>query len=364
MISFALMFAVLVAIFVWWLHSWVNEGKPNISDAKIIDAPERWTAPKSTYGGILFFIAFLLGAIGDLTAPGSTFNSWIFIGAIVAFGLGLWDDLARIGPKQKFLGQFAAAALCIIGGMRLCILPEPFDALLTFIFIVALMNSFNMLDNMDAVATIVAIGVMLFIILGHSLGLTGMPASAFTVLAALLAFLFFNWHPSKIFMGDSGSMLLGLLMAYLVIANNSFIHGLRFNSWGMGMGTITLTIITVLAAPIIDTLVVIIQRLRHSKSPMQGGRDHTTHNLVYLGLSERGVAAVFILLTLLQLALALRMNLALKVLANSFGRAPIVDTNFFVRYQLVNIVYFILLFITMLTISFRNLHKGKYSYSK
>jgi UDP-GlcNAc:undecaprenyl-phosphate/decaprenyl-phosphate GlcNAc-1-phosphate transferase len=364
MITGAIMFAGLFALFAWLLHAWINDGKPIISDAKIIDAPERWTAPKSTYGGILFFIAFLLGAMGDWQATGTSFNVWIFLAAVFAFCLGLWDDLARIGPKQKFLGQFIAAALAIIGGLRLSILPEPFDAALTFIFIVAIMNSYNMLDNMDAVATIVAISVMVFVVIGYMLGLMVLPFSAVTILAALLAFLFFNWHPSKIFMGDSGTMLLGLFMPYLLLTTNFSNDSLHINSGWMGVGTIAITAITLLAVPITDTLVVIIQRLRHGKSPMQGGRDHTTHNLVYLGLSERNVAFVFILLTIIQTALSLRMNFALKELTHSYSTVQFVNANYFLCYPVVNIVYFILLFITMLTISFGNLRKGKYSYSK
>ncbi len=352
-------------VFCYWLHHWTKQKSSPLHKMKILDAPERWTAPKSNYGGVLIFIAFLIGGTIELANPNSGVNVCIYIAAILAFALGRWDDLQSISPTKKLVGQFIVASLMMLGDLRLGLISQPFDLVISILFVVALMNSFNMIDNMDAVSAIVAIGVFLFIIFYSPFGQQEVGADTVIVAAAVFAFLIFNWYPSKIFMGDSGTMFLGMFMAYLLMNNHESML-VRPSGWQVVIKGLDITAFTLLALPIVDTTVVVIQRLRYGVSPFQGGRDHTTHNLVYLGFSERQVAMLFILLTLISVGLALLFQ---------FGNRMFVDENMH-QYEsrmndgtnyiwtFINIVYILLLFLTMLLISFRNLRKGKYSYSK
>ena len=165
----------------------------------------------------------------------------------------------------------------------------------TIFWIVALMNSINMLDNMDAITTIVSITVIMNALLIvyfnngignhniHSLLLIG-------VLASLIGFLFFNWHPAKMFMGDTGSQFLGMFLGGIGIIyfwNTPDAHGQMIQS-----KQFFVTILT-FAIPIIDTTTVVVNRLSKGKSPFIGGKDHTTHSLFFSGLTEKRIAILY-----------------------------------------------------------------------
>jgi UDP-GlcNAc:undecaprenyl-phosphate/decaprenyl-phosphate GlcNAc-1-phosphate transferase len=161
-----------------------------------------------------------------------------------------------------------------------------------------------MLDNMDGITTVVSIGIFGTAMLVKLL--IGPMDTVFMVLmvgttAALCGFLFFNWHPSRMFMGDTGSQFLGVLLAFV---------GIRF-FWNMSSpeGAIepwrqVLTTGIVFLLPLVDTTVVSINRIAKGTSPFVGGRDHTTHHLSYAGLSDGQVAMTFIGVSLLNAFLA------------------------------------------------------------
>ncbi len=359
------LFVIFLAIFCYWLFSWTKQKIDSSVHSDLIDNAERWTTTKSNYGGVLFFVAFLLGTSFELLVSNSSMNVWVYIAAIAAFALGRWDDLCRISAAKKFAGQFIVAILMMIGGLRLGIFPEPIDLIFSVLFVVAIMNSFNMLDNMDAVSSIVALGVFVFIIIWHACAPQSFAPDVIILSAAVLAFLVFNWHPSKIFMGDSGTMLLGMYIAYLLMCNNTFEAHVMYQS-NIIFTDMGVTAFTILALPIVDTTVVIIQRLRHGVSPFQGGRDHTTHHLVYCGLSERSVALLFVLLTCVSIALSLTFQTGTQWMINEnkylYEAGMLRNMNYI--FALPNVVYILLLFSIMLFISFRNLRLGKYSYKK
>jgi UDP-GlcNAc:undecaprenyl-phosphate GlcNAc-1-phosphate transferase len=159
------------------------------------------------------------------------------------------------------------------------------------------MNSINMLDNMDAITSIIAI---IFII--STLIIMYTTGNYYTIyffiliglLASLIGFLFFNWSPSKLFMGDTGSQFLGLFLAFI---------GIRF-FWNISELNLEhpvldkfIIIMAIFAIPLIDTITVTVNRILRKQSPMIGGKDHTTHTLVYFGFSERQVAISFAFLS-------------------------------------------------------------------
>jgi UDP-GlcNAc:undecaprenyl-phosphate GlcNAc-1-phosphate transferase len=154
------------------------------------------------------------------------------------------------------------------------------------------MNSINMLDNMDGISTTVSIGIiasaLLLLILQANLD-TAYLFILIGVLAALLGFLWYNWNPSRMYMGDTGSQFLGVFLAAISI---NFFWGYRFDGGGEFQLQQFLPPLIVFTVPFLDTGTVIIRRLLRNQSPFVGGKDHITHHLGYLGLSDRGVALV------------------------------------------------------------------------
>jgi UDP-GlcNAc:undecaprenyl-phosphate GlcNAc-1-phosphate transferase len=322
--------------------------------AKSQDAFSRWSsAIKPAVGGMVFFVGFLMAMLQLLFFSGfSTDYLFIFMAGVVAFGLGLWDDMRRISPTPKFAGQILTGILFALSGHATGFFVEPgqthaffqiLDGLMVIIIVVAVMNSVNMLDNMDGISTIATMPVMLLPAFGTCVdGSMGM-----IMICALFGFLVFNWKPAKVYMGDSGSMLLGFITAWMVLGmdhcgenNIPSYNGLTTILLFLGAGTMFIS----------DTLVVIIQRLRHKISPFQGGRDHTTHNLFYLGLKEWQIAVLFLTLGLIQLVLLFTFLEQLKSGAGIWAAGSTI------------LFYFFLLFGFHLAVSFRNLRKGKYNY--
>ena len=178
------------------------------------------------------------------------------------------------------------------------------NVILTIFWVVGMMNSINMLDNMDSITTITSIFIILTLV-GISL-----PFSVtnnvelfllITTLGALSGFLIYNWNPSRLFMGDTGSMFLGMFLAYFSI---KFLWNSGVNSGDQNIfSNLSLVLIT-FVTPIIDTTFVTIRRIMRGQSPMVGGRDHTTHTLSYRGLSDRQIAFVFIVFGIISSLLA------------------------------------------------------------
>jgi len=208
--------------------------------------------------------------------------------------MGLADDAYNTRPLLKFLVQLSCAAILVASGTRIELFEEPWiNMTLTMLWVVGMMNSINMLDNMDGITTIVSIFILLSALVVTLY--TGDPGSLDMVLivgtlAGLTGFLFFNWNPSRMFMGDTGSQFLGVYLAFI---------GIR-HFWNMplvegdagGMRPVMATLIVFLL-PLIDTTTVTINRMLKGNSPFVGGRDHTTHHLGYAGFSDGQVALVF-----------------------------------------------------------------------
>lgn len=261
----------------------------------------RWSSvSKPSLGGIGFYLIFLLsiGAYGFMFDANELFGNKEALGLVsistLAFFMGLADDAYNTKPLLKFGVQILCGIVLIITGNY--IQTFPYDWLnytITIVWIIGIMNSINMLDNMDGITSTTSVFILL-IMLGYMQMMNLSSSYEFIlmlgVLASLIGFLFYNWHPSKMFMGDTGSQFLGVFLAALSIKflwNSKGLDGSIIQSRQIALVLLSFML------PIIDTTVVSINRLRRGQSPFVGGRDHTTHNLSYLGLSDSQVGFVF-----------------------------------------------------------------------
>ena len=250
---------------------------------RIVAAPvaHRWhDTPTPSFAGIPMFIAvvvavFVGGGLGEPVANA------LVVGAGVLFVTGLVDDIADIRPLTKLAGQTtgAVAAVAIAApplGLTL------FQSLVTVAWIILIANSVNLLDNMDGLAggtSLVSLLVILPVVIVA--GLDSLAIVVVAVAGATAGFLLFNVNPAKVFMGDTGSLWLGLVLASTVAFTG--LAELRMTP---------LVAATILAVPLVDTASVIYARTRSGRSIMTGGRDHLSHRLVRLGLSEKKAVLV------------------------------------------------------------------------
>jgi len=286
-----------------------------------VSAPkaDRWSKrPVALFGGAAIFLSFLVPVLTLIPwAPG---NYWsIVAGAGVLFLLGLIDDFITIKPASKLIGQIMGASIAVYLGHRLVI--PGFELLslpLTIFWIVAITNAYNLIDNMDGLAAgvgVISLGFMLaaFVAQGNII----MAVLAGSLLGSLLAFLIFNFNPASIFMGDAGSMFIGFTLSILAL------HG---DSKKSAMASVAVPCLA-LMVPLLDIALVSATRILTGRSVAQGGRDHSSHRLVSLGLSERNAVLVLYGLAASAGGVALLVNtagrlpgaLAMAVIVVAFG---------------------------------------------
>jgi UDP-GlcNAc:undecaprenyl-phosphate GlcNAc-1-phosphate transferase len=280
----------------------------------------RWgTQSKPAVGGFSFYIIFLLSIIiyPIFFDSSQVFLNKQFIGVLLAgmlgFLLGLADDAYNTRPLLKFCTQVTCAIILLVTGSEITVsYLEVVNYVITIIWVVGIMNSLNMLDNMDAITTTVSISIILSalcVMIFHHEYNSVYFIIMLGVMAALGGFLFFNWHPSKMYMGDTGSQFLGIFLAAIGIR---YLWNAEPPSGDLISARNLFLPIIVFIMPIIDTTTVVINRLSKGQSPFVGGKDHTTHALAYLGLSDRQVALVFWAVTLISLLLVVIMEKYLK----------------------------------------------------
>jgi UDP-GlcNAc:undecaprenyl-phosphate GlcNAc-1-phosphate transferase len=275
----------------------------------------RWNPDvKPSLGGISLYVVFLLAFIFTMLMPNnnSSFNLQIvgiLMAATLAFLMGLADDAFNTQPLLKFLTQIFCALILIFSGHSIAIFQNPFfNYILTVIWVVGLMNSINMLDNMDGISSIVSIFACLFMVMVN-IFLFDMNSYATTlnmgVLGGLCGFLAFNFHPSKMFMGDTGSQFLGLFLAVMGI-DNCWNNPTSVRVDGFPVVNVIIVVL-VFVLPLTDTTTVVVNRLRAGRSPLVGGKDHTTHHLFFKGMTEKRIALLFMLIAAIGIGLAYKL---------------------------------------------------------
>ena len=280
-----------------------------------IPTAERWHAHPTPMTGGFGILAGLFAGAGAAVATGAIEPSselyGILGGCLFLFAAGVIDDARSLRPAVKIAAQIAATGIVLAGGVRVEIVDNPVLGLvIALVWFVGMTNAFNLLDNMDALAaTLAAVAAGFFAIDALFVHENSMVAAlALSLLFACLGFLPFNLgrkRPSAVFMGDSGSQVVGFALAALGLLSTWTVAGSTFAS--------ILVPIVVLGVPILDTGLVAVMRLWEGRPIHHGGRDHTSHRLVYRGLSE--ASAVFVLATV---AVALgATSLAYGLLDNS-----------------------------------------------
>ena len=216
----------------------------------------------------------------------------ILFTSMAVFVTGLIDDILRLKPASKLVSQIAVAAALVYLGFRLHWLDSRLlDSVLTMMWVVGLTNAFNLLDNMDGLCAGIALIVAIMLLAGFWTGVSRENAAPQMMLLAILAgaaagFLIFNLPPASIFMGDSGALLFGFSLAALTLGQEG-VRASRSDVLSVIAGPAF-----VLLIPIFDTTLVTVARLLSGRSPAMGGRDHSSHRLVAIGLSERNAVLV------------------------------------------------------------------------
>jgi len=242
---------------------------------------DRWhKKPTAMLGGAAIFLSTV--SVYIAFAPKTFESLTVITAAAFLFFIGLVDDVINIKPYQKLIGQLFGAVFVVGFGLKLPLTGfELIDIWITIFWIIGITNAINLLDNMDGLAA--GISAIAAISLGLSFWVNGQPSETLVIsifVGSLLGFLIFNFNPASIFMGDCGSMFVGFLLSTSVLLG-------QIGGRSRSVMTILAVPVLILFVPIFDTTFVTVLRKLWGRKASQGGRDHTSHRLVALGLSER-----------------------------------------------------------------------------
>ncbi|MBN1438483.1 MAG: undecaprenyl/decaprenyl-phosphate alpha-N-acetylglucosaminyl 1-phosphate transferase [Anaerolineales bacterium] len=256
-----------------------------------VDAPKphkMHVRPMPLLGGLAIYLALCAVLLRVDFSTEVVPMAAVAVGATLLMLVGLWDDRRGVSPRVKLLAQIAAAVLAAAAGIQVRITPFPaVNFAVTLFWFVGITNAINLMDNMDGLAAgICSVAALFFTILAASArqGLVASLAAAVT--GASLGFLYYNISPAMIFMGDTGSLLLGFLLAVI---------GVEYSPTNLPLGSTWMAPIVVLGLPIFDTTLVTFSRLFNRRPVSRGGTDHTSHRLARLGLGiNRAVFSMYL----------------------------------------------------------------------
>lgn len=280
---------------------------------KLFDEPDERKVHKEvvpTLGGLGIFAGFIIATL--LTVPANVSNhlQYFMAAALVIFFLGIKDDILILSATKKFIGQLVAAGIIIkFGGIEINNMhglfgihqiPAFVSILLTAFTIIVITNSFNLIDGVDGLAG--SLGLLTSLVFGTYFFVIGelmFAVMALSIAGSLAAFLIFNFSPARIFMGDTGSLLLGLFNSIFVIkfistANNDIFPVLSAPAIGFA----------ILIVPLFDTLRVFSMRIIKRRSPFSPDRNHIHHFLLELGLSHRLISILSVASTIIFIGIA------------------------------------------------------------
>ncbi|MDH1977266.1 glycosyltransferase family 4 protein [Aliarcobacter butzleri] len=264
---------------------------------KLIDKPNERSlhqVEKSRAGGIAIFLSFIIGLIFFNV----NLSFYLVLGFFIVFFLGIYDDIKNLSSKIKFFWIMVAATFLYIDGYfitsigvfsKLDLIMPPFIAYLFLLFaVVGFINAMNLIDGLDGLSSGIGIVILIsFAYIGFKYSDNFLFYISMTLIFSLFGFLIFNWYPSKIFMGDTGSLSLGFVIVVLSIysINSNYISAV--------------SVLLLAAVPILDTLIVMFRRISQKKNPFKADKTHIHH--VILFQQNKNVRKTSLILILLQL---------------------------------------------------------------
>lgn len=240
---------------------------------------------------------------------------FFYISVAMMFITGLRDDILTLSPRQKLIGQVLPIIIVVLFGDTVIesfygvildglVFPEYIAWGVTIFTIVILTNAYNLIDGLDGLAgTVGATALFTFGVWFYLAGYYPYAMIAFSLGASVIAFLYYNWQPSRIFMGDTGALMIGIVLSYLTIHFLKVNHGLDASNpikFTSSVGTA----ICVMIIPVFDTLRVIVLRLRKLQSPFHADKNHLHHQFLKLGLSHGRTTLLIAAINVLFIVLA------------------------------------------------------------
>jgi UDP-GlcNAc:undecaprenyl-phosphate GlcNAc-1-phosphate transferase len=241
--------------------------------------------PMPRLGGAGIFIAFIVIVGATLSLDRTLIG--ILLGGTVVFLVGVLDDIYHLSPWAKLAAQIAAALIAVYCGVRVDVMTNPFDGVfelgvlsipLTLLWIIGITNAVNLIDGLDGLAAgVCAIAAITIGIVAWKGNQVVIAYVALVLTGAIIGFLPHNFHPARIFMGDSGSMFLGFILACLSVS-------------GLAKGATLISLcipVIILGIPVFDTLFAIIRRVNNQKPIFGADKDHLHHRLMEMGMSHQ-----------------------------------------------------------------------------
>lgn len=315
-------------------------------DKKLFDEPDERKVHKTvipTLGGLGIFAGFIIACLIGTPPTLAVELQYFIAAAVVIFFLGLKDDILVISASKKFVGQLLAAGILINfagvqinnmhGFLGFYEIPRFGSIMLSLFTIIVITNSFNLIDGVDGLAG--SLGLLTTLVFGvyfYNIGQMPYAVMAFAMSGSIMSFLIYNFSPAKIFMGDTGSLLLGLVNSILVI---KFI-----NSTGTGGFQLTASPaigFAILIVPLFDTLRVFGLRILDRRSPFSPDRNHVHHFLLDLGFSHKKITISCVAINILFIAMAyLLRNMGTTIVVGIllFGALSIISYIYYLRQKI------------------------------
>lgn len=284
-------------------------------DKKLFDEPGERKVHKAvipTLGGLGIFAGFIIAILMGVPSSDTSVFQYFMAAIMIIFFMGIKDDILILTATKKFIGQLVAAGIIIkFGGIQITnmygflgihAIPHTASFLLTLFTIVVITNSFNLIDGVDGLAG--SLGLLTSVIFGIYFYLTGQvlyTIMAISLAGSLVAFLIYNFNPAKIFMGDTGSLLIGLVNSIFVI---KFISVASSPSSAFPLQSAPAIGFSILLVPLFDTLRVVSHRVINHRSPFCPDRNHIHHFLLDQGLSHKMIVFACVSADILFIALA------------------------------------------------------------
>ncbi|MCA1553263.1 MAG: undecaprenyl/decaprenyl-phosphate alpha-N-acetylglucosaminyl 1-phosphate transferase, partial [Chloroflexi bacterium] len=241
-------------------------------------------------GGFAIYAATIIALLIFGDKQEVTQLAGIMVGATIVSFCGLWDDHQPLSPAVKLVVQLLATLLLHATGISVSLLPNAvLNFLITLVWVIGITNAFNLLDNMDGLSGgVSAVAALFFLVLAIQTQQVLVGSLAAALLGASIGFLIYNFNPASIFMGDSGSLFIGFVLAAV---------GIKLRFLNQPLAISWMIPILVLAVPIFDTTLVTISRLRRGLNPLTTpSKDHLSHRLVQHGMSHREAVLIIYLI--------------------------------------------------------------------